>query len=96
MGKPPEKKFRIGNCEAAVFANDVTVNGESRTTRKVVLQKLYKGKDGDWRTTNSFFRNDIPKAIICLAKSYEYLLSRPGNELDESNGSDGNDQAGWL
>ena len=42
--------------------------------RPLTLQKWYKGEDGEWKTTYSLGLNDIFKAILCLIKSYEYML----------------------
>jgi len=80
MGKP-EKKFRCGGCEAAIFVNDVTTKaGKDVQMKKVVLQKRYKDRNGEWASTNSFDVNDIPKARLALQEAYRYLVLNNGSE----------------
>ena len=69
----PEKKFRCGGCEAAIFENDVIKDGNNFTIKKVTFQKRYKIEDGDWKSTNSLDVNDIPKAVMVLNKAFEYI-----------------------
>lgn len=81
----PEKRFRCGGCEAAVFANEINKGGSTVKLKKFAFQKRYKTPDGDWRSTSSLDINDIPKAVLALSKAYEYLVlgddSEAGGEL---------------
>ncbi len=71
----PEKRFKVGACTASVFANKVqTENGEV-ALKSVSLQRAYKDKNGEFQHTNSFKRDDIPKAVLALIKAYDYLNS---------------------
>ena len=74
MGKP-EKTFRVGACSASVFGNEIDAKGGKVTIKTVSLQRAYKDKDGNFQHTNSFKPNDIPKAVLALAKAYDYLVS---------------------
>ena len=74
MGKP-EMSFKCGACEAAIFENDINRNGQTVKIKKTVLQRRYKGQDGQWQSTSSLDVNDIPKAILALTKAYDYLIS---------------------
>ena len=78
----PEKRFQRGGCSVSVFVNQATKDGQAFTIRKAVFQKSYRGSDGQWRTTQSLDANDIPKAIVCLAKAYDYLTTN-GHEAPE-------------
>jgi hypothetical protein len=73
MGKP-EKSFKCGSCDAAIFENEITVGGKTIKVKKVSFQKRYKDSDGEWKNTNSLDVNDIPKAILALTKAYEYIV----------------------
>ena len=73
MGKP-EKSFRCGSCDAAVFENEITAGRKTIKVKKVSFQKRYKDANGDWKNTNSLDVNDLPKAILALTKAYEYLV----------------------
>lgn len=72
----PEKKFVQGNCSAAVFANNVTKDGETISVRSVSLQKSYRDKDGQWQHAASFGSNDLPKIILACQKAYDYLTTK--------------------
>ena len=80
----PEKRFRCGGCEAAIFENERDVNGKKVTFKKISFQKRYKDPNGEWKTTHSLDINDIPKALLVLSKAFEYLvLEGTGEELDK-------------
>jgi len=66
----PVKKFSAGGIQVAVWENE---GKEGRIFHSVSFDRRYKDKDA-WKSTNSLKTNDIPKAIIALQKSYEYLV----------------------
>ena len=70
----PEKRFKCGACDAAVFENEIVRDGKTVKVKKVSFQKRYKSPDGEWKTTHSLDVNDMPKAILALSKAYEYLV----------------------
>ena len=70
----PEKRFRCGGCEAAIFENEIVRGDKTVKVKKVSFQKRYRNADGEWKTTHSLDVNDIPKAKLVLSKAYEYLV----------------------
>lgn len=80
----PEKRFRCGGCEAAVFENEINRGGKTGKIKKVSFQKRYKSMDGEWKSTNSLDINEIPKAILALSKAYEYLVIWESTEEETS------------
>ena len=77
----PIKKFRCGGCEAAIFENEIIKDGNSFKVNQVTFQKHYKSADDKWKTTHSLSVNDIPKAVLVLNETYEYLtLGNKGTE----------------
>ncbi|MFC1489107.1 hypothetical protein ACFL6B_04585 [Thermodesulfobacteriota bacterium] len=78
----PEKVFKNGACEAAVFVNEINKNGTPIQIKKVSVQRRYKDRDGKWQGTSSFDINDIPKAVMVLAKAYDYLTDKNNNNVD--------------
>jgi hypothetical protein len=72
----PEKRFKAGSCEAAVFENEIVRDGQTISVKKVAIQKRYKDKDNEWKSTHSLDQNDIPKMMLALSKAYEYLTLR--------------------
>lgn len=79
----PEKRFRCGGCEAAIFENEFGKDDNKVKLKKVAFQKRYKNSDGEWKTTYSLDVNDIPKAILALEEAYKYLVLG-----DESKGNE--------
>lgn len=39
-----------------------------------------KNQDGQWKSSNSFSRNEIPLAAYCLQKSFEHIIGAQQNE----------------
>ena len=76
----PEKSFKCGGCEAAVFENEILKGGKTIAIKKVAFQKRYKNANGEWDSTHSLDINEIPKAVLVLNKAYEYLVTRNDDE----------------
>jgi len=72
----PEKRFKAGSCEAAIFENEINRDGNKVIVKKVSIQKRYKTQSDEWKSTHSLDQNDIPKMILALSKAYEYLTLR--------------------
>ena len=79
----PEKRFKCGCCETAIFENEIDRNGSTGKVKKVAFQKRYKNSNGEWKTTYSLDVNDLPKAILALKSAYEYLVL----DSDATNGN---------
>jgi hypothetical protein len=81
MGKNlPEKKFKAGAISATIWKNEVNKDGKSMTFRTVSLDRNYKDKDGNWKTTHSMRSMDLPKATLVLNKAYEFIVTMDGDE----------------
>jgi len=81
----PKAKFNAGQISSALWENEITVNGRKVTMLKASVQRRYKdGKDGQWKSSTSFSRNEIPLAIYTLQKCFEYMIE--GQKEDESGG----------
>ena len=83
-GQAPVAKFRAGQVSAALWRNDIQVRGQTIQVLKASVQRRYKDKDsGEWKSSMSFSRNEIPLAIYCLQKTFEKILEV---QLDSANG----------
>ncbi len=47
----PEKRFKCGAVEAAVFENEIEKNGQKIKLKKVSIQKRYTNAEGEWKST---------------------------------------------
>jgi len=74
-GQRPVAKFTAGQVSAAIWENEVTTKaGKQVTMLKATVERRYKDRDGQWKSSNSFARNEIPLAIYCLHKSFEHII----------------------
>jgi hypothetical protein len=79
----PIRRFQAGQVSCALFENAIQVNGESRQIIKATLGRRYKDRYGNWKTSQSFSRNEIPLAIYVLQKSFEAMLEKgPEDEVN--------------
>ncbi len=76
----PVKKFSVGGVQVAVWQNE-TKQGKSFTT--VSIDRRYKDKE-EWKSSNSFPVNDLPKAIFALQEAYKFLVLTE-SEIKETN-----------
>ena len=84
VGQKPKAKFAAGTVSAALWENEVTArNGKQVTLLKATVERRYKDSDGNWKSSGSFSRNDIPLAIYCLEKAFEAMIT--ANKSDDDN-----------
>ncbi|MEJ2232732.1 MAG: hypothetical protein P8X67_02290 [Syntrophobacterales bacterium] len=76
MSNKPERVFQHGGVKAAIFVNEHEKEGESFTKKSISVQRVYRDKEGMFKTTNSLYVNDLPKAILVLQKAFDYLTVR--------------------
>ena len=53
----------------------MSVNGRTVTMLKATVERRYKDRDGQWKSSASFGRNEIPLAVYCLQKCFEHIIS---------------------
>ena len=76
MSNKPEKVFQHGGVKAAIFVNEHEKDGESFTKESISVQRVYRDREGKFKTTTSLHVNDLPKAILVLQKAFDYLTVR--------------------
>lgn len=70
----PIKKFSVGGVQVAVWENEATLEaGQTKSFNSVSIDRRYKDKNGEWKSTNSLKANDLPKAVLALQKAYEFV-----------------------
>jgi hypothetical protein len=87
-GQKPLEKFRAGAVSCAIWENEANVNGRQIEILKATLERRFKDASGEWRSSNSFSRNEIPLAIHCLAKAFAVMIE----ERSMKGGENGNDE----
>lgn len=66
---PPVDHIRLGAVQAAIWRN---LDREGRVRYGVTIEKRYRNGDGEWHSTNSFGRDDLP----LLAKAVDSAHTR--------------------
>jgi len=70
-----EKKFSTGVISATIWKNQgKTKEGEETEFNTISIDRRYKDKDGEWKSTSSIRINDLPKVALVANKAYEYLV----------------------
>ena len=71
----PERKFSCGAITASLWAHTKVVNSETITFHSVAINKAYKDAE-DWKYTNSFNIEDLPKVALVATEAYKYIRLR--------------------
>lgn len=83
----PIKKYRLGSVVATVWVNKIKKQvGKSEVItpiENVTIERLYRDKEGNWKATNSFRPNDLPKVAKVAEKAWEFLSLRQQKSNDE-------------
>ena len=72
----PKAKFRAGQVSVAVWENEAKVNGQIVELLKATVERRYKDSNGEWKSSGSFSRNEIPLAIYCLQKAFDHMIEK--------------------
>jgi len=81
--QPPAKEFRAGGVSASIWHNETEQDGRTIVQHSVRINKRYRDpQTGDWRDSDYFFANDLPRLRLVLAKAYEHIVlkTRDGHE----------------
>lgn len=81
----PVAKFKAGQVSSALWENQIQVKGASVTILKATVQRRYRNKEGDWQSSGSFSRNEIPLAVYCLQKAFEKIIELQKEESANKN-----------
>ena len=76
----PVKKFGAGSVSCSLWENEATVDGRKVNLLKATVERRYKDKDGQWKSSGSFSRNEIPLAVFCLLKAFAAMVGEDEGE----------------
>lgn len=76
----PLKKYRAGSVSGAIWENEATIDGRKTTVLRTTVERRYKDKDGTWKSSGSFSRNEIPLAVYCLLKAFVEMVEEDKEE----------------
>jgi len=81
----PVARFKAGEVSSALWENQVQVKGATVTMLKASVQRRYKDRNGEWQSSQSFGRNEIPLAIHCLQKAFEKIIKLQSEDAASNN-----------
>ena len=81
----PVAKFKASQVSSAVWKNQIQVKGTTVEVLKATVQHRYKDKEGNWQSSGSFSRNEIPLAVYCLQKAFEKIIELQKEESANNN-----------
>jgi hypothetical protein len=67
--RKPVHEVRLGKIKAAIWANE----SERGLRHNVTVSRLYKDGE-DWKSSDSFGRDDIPLLIKALDRVHDFLF----------------------
>lgn len=71
MNNKPAHEIRIGGIRAAIWINQL----ETGVTHNVTLSRSYR-KEGQWRSTDSFGRDDLLKLAKVLDLAHSWIINQ--------------------
>ena len=81
----PRKILRCGGVRAVVWRNEQTSgDGDSFTVESVKFNRRYRKNDGEWDSSTSFRKNDLPKLAVVCQRAYEYLNMKESEKESET------------
>ncbi len=85
----PIRKFEVGGISAAVWENEISTATGDKTVERITIDRRYKDKDGQWKSTSSFNTTDLPRLRLAIEQAYEWLVcDRRSEEDGNGNGSE--------
>ena len=80
----PIKEFRTGWIQVAVWKNESEENGKTLVKHSIRLQKRFRDEDGEYKDTNNYFPEELPKLALAVSKAYEFIALKERNPEDDS------------
>ena len=75
----PINKFLAGNIDAAIWNNEIEIDGKKINTKSISLRKSWKSGE-EWKdATINLQANEIQKALLVLQEAQKEVLMKNGN-----------------
>ncbi len=79
MSNKPVAEVKLGRIRAAVWANEA----DEKTFYSVTFSRLYKDKDGNWKDSTSYSRDDLPLLIKAADRAHSWMYEGQAMEAAE-------------
>lgn len=81
MNKPIYKQS-AGLIDLAIWQNTVETPRGKATLLKAQVERRFKSASGEYRSTTSFGKTDLPQVLYLLTQAYDYILRQEQAERD--------------
>ena len=78
-------RFSGGRVSSAIWESELRANGTTKTVLKASVSRRCKERDGNWKSSQSLGRDEVPLAAWCLKEALARII-------EEETAQDGN---GW-
>ncbi len=82
----PDRRFKARRgVSAAVWRRErITQDGQATRDFSISIGKRYKDKaTGDWKSSSSFFPDDLPHVELVVRKAFEYVTLKRDQDTEE-------------
>jgi hypothetical protein len=79
----PIKKYSAGSISCALWENEAQVNGRTVQILRATVERRYKDRDGTWKSSGSFSKNEIPLVVFCLVRAFATMVGEKGDSEEE-------------
>lgn len=77
QGNKPIKEFKAGTVRAAIWKEDREDAGRQTVRFSVKIEKRYYDEaNKEWRNTDYFFANDLPRLRLVAERAFEFIVLR--------------------
>ena len=84
-GQKPIVKIKGGNnVSLAIWENQIEIKGKTVAKLTATLQRRYVDKSGNWQTSYSFGKAELPDAIFCMKKAFEKMIEIKNDENNDN------------
>jgi hypothetical protein len=90
VSKKPVQVFACGAVKAAIWADSRVMDNEVVEVHSIKFDRSYKDKDDQWKHTDTFNAEDLPKVAVVALEAYKYLRLRSHGDEDQNNNSTSN------
>lgn len=80
----PIKEFRIGRIQVAIWKNESEENGKTIVKHSIRIQKSFRDEDGEYKDTNNYFPDELPKLSLAVSKAFEFIALKERNPEDDN------------
>ena len=79
----PVKEYRSGGVKASIWRNDVQQDGRTSTQYSVRIQKTYRDKSGNWKTSEYYYPEDLSRLALVANKAFEFISLKESQDAPD-------------